>query len=241
MTNPDDSFFGGAAGLTWPRASDTPNGRQYTDTALLGVIRGGVIVAEVELQNRTEMGNGRPMTFNDGRPKQQAVITLLCDGSRGGARDERDRGNPSDTGRRKLYVKSYMVAAVREALQAAGVTGIAVGGELYVAWVGSTEGSVKGGDPARLWKARYVPPTTVIPDGYAQSQPQGAQPQENPFGGAPTVTGPPPAAQQPVPAQPADPWAGGTPLPAQQPVPANPFGGQTAPAPAQQQPVNPWG
>lgn len=225
MTTEADRFFGGAPGLSYPK----PNAEgHYDDVRLRGVIRGGVVTDEPVVSPLTEMGTGKPRVWKDGRTREQLVVTLRCDGSRGGARDERNPQNPHDDGKRRLYIKSYMVPAVREALQEAGSPGIRVGGELYVAWVGEEPSKTRGFSDARLWKARYVPPTTAIPDGGAARQPSvpaGAVPAD-PWGAAP------PAAPPPAPAQPAPPAT---------PAPADPWGAPPA-VPAQAAPVaNPWG
>lgn len=226
MTTPD-SFFGGAKGLSWPRA----NNGVYTDTALRGVIRGGLVVDDPVVQPITKRGTGEIERWPDGRAKEQLIVTLLCDG-RGGAVDERrTSGQPNDDGRRRLYVKGYMVAAVREALQATSAPGIRQGGELYVAWVDEKPSGTKGNDPARVWAAKYVPPTIALPAGAPQGQPQqglsGAP--ANPFGaqgaGAPAAAPAPQAPPQGQGAPASNPW--GQPAPQQAPAagPAhNPFG-----------------
>lgn len=228
-----DAFFGGSPGLSWPRA-DRVNGADgkptgvYLDTRLRGVSRGGVIVDEPQLMPMTEMGTGVPLKWPDGRPKQQMVVTLICDGRGGKALDERDPQNPADTGRRRLYIRGYMVAAVREALQKAGTPGmLRQGGELYVAWIDEKPSKTASFDPARIWAAQYSPPAVGLPDGGAQSQPQhglSGQPAGNPFGGPtqqPAIPQQPTQGQQPAPQQPAA-------------QPANPFGGQVTGPPAQE-------
>jgi hypothetical protein len=221
-----DNFFGGAPGLSWPKA----NNGAYTDTRLLGVARGGLIVDDPTVQVMTDMQTQATLYWDAERtrPKQQMVVTLLCDG-RGPGQDERD----GDDGRRRLYIRSGLVKAVREALQKVGATGLRQGGELYVAWIGEKPAQKKGNDPARVWAAQYIPPAVGLPD---SGGPAGA-PSSNPFGG-PVVTGAP-AQQQ----QPADPW-GGPQAPGPAGPPANPFGGagyqpQTAPVGAP--PANPFG
>lgn len=202
MTNPD-SFFGGAPGLSWPKADGD---HHYSDTRLLGVIRGGLITDEPTVQPMTMMGTGAPILWADGRPKQQMVVTLLCDG-RGGAIREQAPDNPADQGRRRLYIRGYMVAAIRQALQNAGVQGLRQGGELYVAWTATQPSKTPNFDDARLWAAKYIPPTVGIPEGGAATQPAApaGAPDANPFGGPVQQPGPPAA---PVTAGP----------------PANPFG-----------------
>jgi hypothetical protein len=231
MSNPTDSFFGGAEGLSWPKA----NGQHvYDDVRLRGVIRGGVIVDDPKLEVMTEMSTGATIYWDPAertRPKQQLVVTLRCDGSRGGALDERK--DAIDDGKRRLYIRGYMVAAVREALQRVSAPGLRQGGELYVVWIDEKPSKTKGFDPARVWAANYVPPSVTVPDGGASAQPtQGLSgaPAANPFGAAqqPAAPAAPAQQQQQPPAAPApagNPW--GQPLPA--PAPAN--------APA----ANPWG
>jgi hypothetical protein len=113
------------------------------------------------------------------------VVTLRCDGSRGGALDERKDAN--DDGKRRLYIRGYMVPAVREALQRVSAPGLRQGGELYVVWIDEKPSKTKGFDPARVWAANYVPPSVTVPDGGASTQPtQGLSgaPAANPFGAA---------------------------------------------------------
>jgi hypothetical protein len=233
MTNPADSFFGGAPGISWPGPVRQADGSQaYADRALLGVIRGGVIVEEPVVTDRTEMGTGKPLTFADGSPKQQMIVTLVCDGTRGGARDERDRANPMDQGKRKLYIKGYMIAAFREA----GITKLHVGGELYVAWTGEKPSETRGYAPARLYAAKYTPPTTPLPEGGAQTQPAAGQ-GANPWGNAapaqqPAAPTPQPAVQPPATQAPA-----GNPF--GQPAVTGPPAAEQSAAPPQN--VNPWG
>jgi hypothetical protein len=228
VTNPTDSFFGGAAGLSWPKANSD---HVYEDTRLRGVVRGGRITDDPKIEDMTEMGTGATIYWDPEtrkRPKQQMVVTLLCDGSTGGALDERT--SATDDGKRRLYIRGYMVAAVREALQLVNAPGLRQGGELYVAWIDEKPSKTKGFDPARVWAARYVPPSVQMPTGGAASQPQNGlsgQPAANPFGGAQQA---PPAAQQQ--AQSA----------ASSAPPANPFGGPLpSPAPASTPAANPFG
>lgn len=231
MTNPTDNFFGGAPGLSWPGPVRQPDGTQlYTDRTHFNVIRGGVIVDEPVIQQMTEMGTGVPLFWDQEktRPKQQLVVTLLCDGSRGGALNERNPQSPSDDGRRKLYVKSYMRNAIQDALREAGAPGLRIGSELYVAWTGEQPSKTPKFAPSRTWHAKYVPGSVALPEGGSNTGQPGAQ-GANPFGGQP--------APAPVPQQTtqADPW-GSAPQapPAQQPVPVNPFGGQVTGPPAGQ-------
>lgn len=229
MSNPVDNFFGGAEGLSWPKANAQ---HIYDDVRLRGVIRGGLVVDDPKIEVMTEMGTGATIYWDAERtrPKEQMVVTLLCDGTRGGALDERK--TPTDDGKRRLRIRGYMVPAVGEALQRVGVPGIRRGGELYVAWIDEKPSKTKGFDPARVWAANYVPPSVQMPAGGAPSQPQNGlsgAPAGNPFPGqaapADAPTAPPQDQQQPAAAPAGNPW--GAPLP--------------TPAPASTPAANPWG
>lgn len=233
--NPVDSFFGGAPTLSYPKA----NNGTYTDRALLGVVRGGRIVDDPQLQQMTDMVTGAPQFWDspaNTRPKMQLVVTLLCDGSgqfKPGQFAKDERTGPQDTGQRRLYVRGKdMTDAVRNAFTTAGAPGLRVGGELYVVWTGERPSKMQGADPARQWAAMYVPATQGIP---AQSAAEAQGP--NPFGGnmPPATWGNGPAQGEPV-----------TTPNYNQPPPngaPNPYAPQ---APAAQQPVtppqaDPWG
>jgi hypothetical protein len=258
-----ENFFGGAEGLSYPKAA---NG-VYTDTRLRGVVRGGLIVGEPEIQQMTEMGKGTPLWWDAERtrPKNQMVVTLLCDGTRGGAQDERQPGNPHDSGKRRLYIRGYMVSAVKDALQQAGAEGLRQGGELYVCWIDEKPSKTPGFDPARVWAARYIPGSVAVPTGPsgAPSVPQNGlsgAPAADPWSGAPPVQGQQfnqPQPQQPAPAAPNQ-WAptqtpsgpAGMPEPVwgNGPAQGQPVQNPYAVSPAQQQApaqpgpaANPWG
>lgn len=227
-----DSFFGGAPGLSWPKADQN---HVYSDTRLRGVARGGVIVDEPVVQQMTAMGTGEPLWWDRERTraKNQMIVTLLCDG-RGKGLDERDPQNPSDQGRRRLYIRGYMVAAIRDALQKAGAEGLRLGGELYVAWVNEQPSKTANFDPARLWAAEYTPGSVSLPDGGAKNQPQNGVnvATENPFGGSPA----PQQTAAPV-GPPPNPF--GSPAPQQAPAGYDPnaYRAPQAPAPT----ANPFG
>lgn len=250
--NPNDSFFGGAPTLSYPKA----NNGTYSDRRLLGVVRGGRIVDEPQQQQMTDLVTGAPQWWDQAhtRPKMQLVVTLLCDGSgrpKPGVQVLDERQNAQDNGQRRLYIRGKdMTDAIGAAFKAAGSPGLRVGGELYVVWTGERPSKMQGADPARTWAAMYIPGSVGIPaqsaaearqsdpsvtwgNGPAQGQPV-TTPNYNqpPANGA---TNPYAAPQQPAAADPwgqapPDPWANTTP-PAFEPQgaaqpPQQPFGGQ---------------
>jgi hypothetical protein len=245
MTHSIDAFFGGAPTLSYPKAD---NGN-YGDTRLIGVVRGGRITDDPQQQQMTKMGTGEPEWWDVARtrPKNQVIVTMLCDGSgrpttpAGQALSPLDeRQSTADDGKRRLYIRGKdMTDAIRTAFQAAGAPGLRVGGELYVVWTGQRPSKMKGGDPARTWAALYIPPTVGIP-AQSAAEPRGSDPSvtwgNGPAQGQPATTpnyNQPPTAP-PVPQAydasqaPPDPWgasinvaSGPIPTP-----PVQPFGGQ---------------
>lgn len=138
MSNPVDDFLlgGGAPTATF---KDAPIGRTY---------KGTIVASEVTQQ--TKMGTGEPLTWDDGKPRMQAVVTIQT--------DERDPANPEDDGQRRLFVKGDMQRAVREAVKASGAKSFEIGGTLAVQYVG--DGQAKSGlNAPKLYRAEYAPPS----------------------------------------------------------------------------------
>lgn len=230
VTNPQDAFFGGAPTLSWSML-DPQSGQHVDDPSMFNVLRGGLIVDEPVLTQQTEMNTGKPLTWPDGRPKMQLLVTLLCDGSRGlpnGTKARDERRDATDDGKRRVYIKGGLQRSVGTAIRTAGVSGLRIGGELYMAWTGTTPSKTKGHRNARSYDAAYIPPTVAVPTG----------PGDSPFGSAPAAPAPQPEApafQQPFPT----PQPPATP-PVAPPAAANPFGGAPAPqVPAQVAPTAP--
>lgn len=242
-----DDFFGGAPTLSWARRTENDG---YVDREdMLGKIRGGVIVDIPGKQQATDMVSGKPAwwepptgtpgqpDYNPGRPKWQYVVVLRCDGSRGGAVDERQSGVGNDNGDRRLFIPDGdMRKAVGDAFRANGCRGLTVGDELYVAWTGRRPSKMKGGKAAKTWAAKHVKGTPTAQQWPQDGEQGGAAPEAggNPFAAPAAQQAPaaPPQQQQQQAAPPAAPPADnpfGGPLPSQQPATAgaqaaNPFG-----------------
>lgn len=243
MTQPSqgDFFAGGGESLKWP--SDVVNGH-FHDQRLINVWRGGRIVSEPKVMNQTDPKTKQVRTWDDGTPRKQLVVGLMCDGSRQGIIDERNSQNPQDYGVRSLFIKTGLRTAIQSELQRQNLQGLAVGGELYVAWTG--EAPTEYGKPARVWEAKYFPPPAAqvaLPaDGPTAAPPQQPPAAPNPWGPAPGAP-----QQAPAPQAPTQPPAFQQPAPVTQPAAPNPWGpppGQPTPeySPPQQQPAqNPWG
>jgi len=233
-----DNFFGGAPNLSWARK--TPDGGYVDIPELMGVIRGGVITHIQGSQQATDIMTGKPAWWEaptattPGRPKMQYVLTLRCDGSRGGARDERtQQPGVVDNGDRRLFIPDGdMRKAVGSAFRTNGQQDLKVGDELYVSHTGYRPNKIGVGKAAKTWAAKHAV-------GMPAEQQWGEDPASGPTGGPAAPVGQPSnpfggaqpqqAAQVPAaaaPAQSANPFGG--PLPTQEQVPAgqpvsNPF------------------
>lgn len=176
------------------------------------VWKGGTITAKPTTRQETEYGTGKPKTFpKSGDPIMGVLVDVQTD----------ERTDAEDDGIRRMYIEGKRLKdAVRAGVAASGAPGLAVGGKLWVAWVGNEQG--QGAQPAKLYEARYYPPTTPVPGSNGSAGANGAAPMPEPgntnvFGGpqtpAPTWADAPQAApQQPM-----------SPPPVSQPAPAAPM------------------
>ena len=111
----------------------------------------GTVSAPPELQQQRDMESGKPLTWDDGNPRMQMVITLDT--------DERDPEDPDDDGTRRLFVKSGMKPAIARAVNAAGASRIEVGWRLTVTYTADDNARKKKGFSApKIYEATYVRP-----------------------------------------------------------------------------------
>ena len=117
----------------------------------------GTIVS-TEMRQQTDFKSGKPKTWDDGNPMMHLVVTLKIEGP--GVDDEDDL-------LRKLYVKSQMQVAVKNAVLEVGENTLANGGRLFVRYVGDDEPSKPGMNGAKRYFAKYVAPdrSMAVPDG----------------------------------------------------------------------------
>lgn len=135
-----------------------------------------------EVRQQTEIGTGKPLTWDNGDPKNQLVIKLQTT-----LREDAD-----DDGVRMLYVKGSkdpgsksLTAALTGALQNAKAK-LAVGGTLTVTYTGNGTPSTTGFTPPKQYQATYAAPSEAF---LAPEQPQEA---------ATTVAAPAPIAAAPA-------------------------------------------
>lgn len=120
-------------------------------------------ITELKISQQTDMETGAPLTWADGSPRNQLVITLQTD----------ERLDDNDDGVRRVYAKggNYEVAegkgksmkdAIAEAVKASGAGKIEEGGKLTVGYSGNGKRTNRGFSAPKLFAAKYEAPTTSI-------------------------------------------------------------------------------
>lgn len=134
----NDFLMGGGV-----KSASFPDGQYGTEV-------GGPVVREPKLRQQTDFDDGKPKFYDNGDPMNQVIIHVQT-----GLRDPLD---PEDDGVRALYVKGQMREAVRDGVKAAGGTGVAMGGELYVKYIRDEPNGRGRGKEKKIYSARYVLP-----------------------------------------------------------------------------------
>lgn len=155
-------------------------------------VTGTIVDPAPKVAQQTDM-SGNPMTWDNGDPRLQLVVTLQT----------QERGDVDDDGIRKLYVKGSkdpksksLHAAVAAAVQTANAKGLEVGGTLSVTYVGDGVASTRGFNPPKLYEARYTAPDHAAAAGEFLGTDQGqvntatGEIQQQPAGGAAPQDGP---------------------------------------------------
>ena len=132
--DPDDFLMGG--GTTSAKFEDTGD-----------VVRGKIVAKAMRQQ--TDFTTKEPKFWKDGSPMMQLVVTLQT--------DENDPEIEDDNGQRNLYVRYKLQEAVKAAVKKAGASKLDIGGELAVKFV-SREKNPKGGQPIKIYRAKYTAP-----------------------------------------------------------------------------------
>ena len=140
MSNANDLLMGGGV-----KSATFPNGA-YGHTVA------GTITQPPTTSQQRDFDSGELLTWSDGNPKMQIVVTLQT--------DQRDPSDPDDNGMRVLYIKasSAMQRAVRDAVKASGAKGLEVGGVLAVRYDRDEPNSKGRGNPKKIYSAAYTPP-----------------------------------------------------------------------------------
>jgi hypothetical protein len=178
-------------------ANDVLMGGGGTKSANLdqqGVQVGGRIVGnpkayQVREYDPNTPGGGPLKFFPSGDPIMGICVDVQT--------SQRDDGE--DNGVRRLYLeKKRQLDAVRDAVRAAGATGLQVGGELWIAWTGyATDGKNPTNPPNQ---AQYRAPTVAIPGADASPAPAPMTPPSSATPQAPVPAAATPPATQANPA-----------------------------------------
>lgn len=105
------------------------------------------VVTHAKQGVQTEFGTNKPLTWDDGSPRKQLILTIQAEPQ-----------SEDDDGLRRLFVKAQMATALRDAVRNAGENGIAIGGKIAVRYDGDGEASRQGFNPPKLYRVSYQPP-----------------------------------------------------------------------------------
>lgn len=148
MSNVDDFLFGGGGkAAKFDNIGDTVEG-QITDASV---------------SQQTDMETQQPLTWADGSPRMQLVITLQTS----------ERTDDNDDGLRRIFAKGgkYEVAsgagtslkdAIADAVRKAGAKSLDEGGTLKVGYTGEGKKTNRGFSAPKLYRATYSPPVKSV-------------------------------------------------------------------------------
>ena len=121
------------------------------------------IVTDLSVQQQTSMEDNTPLTWPDGSPRMQLVVTLKTD----------EHEDENDDGLRRVYAKggrfevaegsgSSMKDAIADAVRRSGEKNIEEGGKLTIAFTGKGKATNRGYAAPKLFKAKYEPPVKSV-------------------------------------------------------------------------------
>ena len=126
----------------------TASGAPTAKFATPGDTHKGTVISS-EVRQQTEFGTGTPLTWDDGRPRLELVVTI----------DTGELGD-ADTTERRLFAKGNMLTAIKQAVKESGGR-LLNGGELTVRYIGDGEQKTRGFNPPKLYRAKYTPPAAA--------------------------------------------------------------------------------
>jgi hypothetical protein len=147
MSNTDDFLFGGSGqAAKFEDIGDTVEGE----------------ITDAVVTQQTHMETQEPLTWADGSPRMQLVITLQTDDK-----------SADDDGLRRVFAKGgkYEVAsgtgtsmkdAIADAVKKAGARSLEVGGRLKVGYTGEGKKTNRGFSAPKLYRATYSAPVKSV-------------------------------------------------------------------------------
>lgn len=109
--------------------------------------------ASQQTEFRRDGKPGDPLTWPDGKPKMQVIVTLQT--------TQRDPSVEDDDGQRRVFIKGKQLTdATKAAVRAARAKRLDVGGTFTVVFVREEE-SDWGGSATKFYEIEYVPPSAA--------------------------------------------------------------------------------
>lgn len=121
----------------------------------IGTSFAGDIIAPPEVRQRTEFGTNKPLTWDNGDPQQEIVVTLMT--------SERDQSVENDDGTRKVTIKAWgpQMRELKRVVSAAGDTDLRVGGRFSMTYSQDGEPSKPGFPAPKLYTMEYQAPSAT--------------------------------------------------------------------------------
>lgn len=137
----------------------------------IGTTVSGQICAQPEVMQQSDLDTGKPLFWDDGRPRMQLVVTVQT--------TMRDPEIPDDDGKRKFYIRAKLQDAVRQAVRSSGARGLDLGGTLAITYVADGEQKKRGYNPPKIYSATYQAPAQAAANEFLNGgQPAQAAPQQ---------------------------------------------------------------
>jgi len=114
-------------------------------------ISGKVVSAFTRQQ--TDMDTGEPLTWDDGRPKMMLLVDIST--------DLRNPDIAGDDGTRRVYGRSALLTAIRQAVRGSGGK-LMVDGDLTVTRVEDGQPPKKGYNAPHVYRVEYVAPKSGV-------------------------------------------------------------------------------
>ena len=121
------------------------------------------VITDAQVSQQTDMETNQPLTWADGSPRMQLVVTLQT----------AERIDDNDDGLRRIYAKGgrYEVAsgagtsmkdAIADAVRKSGTQSLSEGGTLKVGYSGEGKKTNRGFSAPKLFRAQYTPPVKSV-------------------------------------------------------------------------------